>query len=67
LWLPRKSRRLLNTYYQNDRIDCACSPRHNKPDTSFTAWAISTGAIAYYRGTGDRKLLDAAFASSTTS
>jgi DUF1680 family protein len=50
----------LNTYYQNDRI-----PERMTPQTQSTGHELYClghmlqAAIAYYRGTGDRKLLDA--------
>ena len=49
----------LNTYYQNNRI-----PERMTPQTQSTGHELYCighmlqGAIAYYRGTGDRKLLD---------
>jgi DUF1680 family protein len=49
----------LNTYYQNDRI-----PERMTPQTQSTGHELYClghmlqAAIAYYRGTGDRKLLD---------
>jgi DUF1680 family protein len=50
----------INTYYQNDRI-----PLRMTPETQSTGHELYClghmlqAAIAYYRGTGDRKLLDA--------
>src|SRR5580700_552534 len=50
----------LNTYYQNDRTDLRMQPKTQQTGHElYNMGHFLQGAIAYYRGTGDRKLLDA--------
>jgi len=50
----------LNTYYQNDRTELRMQPKTQQTGHElYNMGHFLQGAIAYYRGTGDRKLLDA--------
>ena len=50
----------INTYYQNDRIPLRMTPETQSTGHELYCLAhMLQAAIAYYRGTGDRKLLDA--------
>ncbi|MGA8100708.1 MAG: beta-L-arabinofuranosidase domain-containing protein [Candidatus Acidiferrales bacterium] len=50
----------LNTYYQNERTDLRMQPKTQQTGHElYNMGHFLQGAIAYYRGTGDRKLLDA--------
>ena len=50
----------LNTYYQNDRISERMTPQTQSTGHElYCLGHMLQAAIAYYRGTGDRKLLDA--------
>jgi hypothetical protein len=50
----------LNTYYQDDHKDLRMQPKTQQTGHELYCMGhFLQGAIAYYRGTGDRKLLDA--------
>jgi len=50
----------LNTYYQDDHKDLRMEPKTQQTGHELYCMGhFLQGAIAYYRGTGDRKLLDA--------
>ena len=50
----------LNTYYQDDRKSLRMTPQTQSTGHElYNIGHMLQGAIAYYRGTGDRKLLDA--------